>query len=521
MAGAGFISPDAIRKYTLGLKPGGGRTPADRAALARGGFNIADSSALGAAAGAGLLAGSIGVTSGLEGASLGAIAINPAFAIPGAALLIGELTGLIPSFSGRPKMLDTIQAVQRLAQSRDPEIQQLARNFMIYVRNGEPISSSNPRVQAQIRDWIAGAIGTILSRAGLQNNQNAVGELDTVLRHVLTRDTSTPASTLDATIARLTGSAMPSPITGLDTRQPASQPLARRAPYLQPSAPSPMPPMPVSGQSGQLPANTPPGLAQIVMQAARSLAHNEWLRLVGCVGAFVVNEGFGLRCVEELLAEVVYQEGKRIVQAARDFMQSFQRGVTQPPPLPISPPQPAPLLDTKTPCPSCDRVGRQQLQRLDEQEQRVIRDIRTEQSQDIEERLSQQEQQLTQLEQQETQPAAQRDIGRELEQKRALQTQIQQERYQLESGGQQGGQLPPGGEPAPVLKEDQRQEIQHEIHDELEHEDMRSKEERPITFCMGCKNEEDAIMFLNGEPSACSVMPGTTKYIGQGAQNGG
>src|SRR5579863_4145712 len=67
---------------------------------------------------------------------------GPYAVIPALAFQLAELLGVFPSFAGKPKLLDTVQAIGRLAQSQNPEIQQLAANLAIYARNGVPLSTS-------------------------------------------------------------------------------------------------------------------------------------------------------------------------------------------------------------------------------------------------------------------------------------------------------------------------------------------------------------------------------------------
>lgn len=475
-------------------------TLAQRQALRRG----ADPGrVLGAAAGGALAAAGIGYA-----AELGAVTLNPALVIPGLVLLIGELTGLIPSFAGKPKLLDTVQAVKRLAQSSNPAFQQLAANIAIYAKNGVPISTSNPQQQSQLRSWIGGAIATALAQAGLPTSGRNVSILDSAVRNVLESEVANSGRKLDATLMQL----------GAGGREVAPTPsLSLRRGGLQPgrTVPGPRQPAPVSAQQDttqSLPLEVLKWIAQhgllgglptLSLEAARQLGH--------CVLDFIRGHEFlAAECIADLAAR---QTG----QAARDFLtgvrQLFTGGKNQPAGLPqLQPqpgqPQPAPYLDRTQPCESCGGRKPSPLENeLRAQESRTLQDIRREQEQLTEEQLTQQSKELSHLEELEGQPAGQRDIPHELQQKQKLLEQIRNEEYQL--GSQPAGQPLPPGEQAPLLKRQPSDEVARE----LEHEHKQTEAHEAVQFCVGCTNQEQAILFLNGESAECSVIPGSTRAI--------
>lgn len=467
---------------------------------------------LGAGLGAGLAASSLSFST-----ETGLLTIDPLTAIPGLVLLIGELTGLIPSFAGKPKLLDTIQAVQRLAQSSNPAIQQLAKNIGIYAKNGVPLSTSNPQQQAQIRGWIGGAVNTILQQRGIAPNAQNVGLLDQSIRNVLTSEIANSGRHIDAAIAQLGGGgggAAPAPV-GLSARQPGlRRPLT--TPIIVRNAPQPQPGAP------QLPEDTPGEVRQLFHQATEYLSTTEIGQLAKCL---FVNWKHGPEaaayCLEELLAHVVSQGGKQIIGAIQTYARQLGQALRGQPRIPgpqpggPAPGLPVPILDQTSDCPSCTPRGRLQKQ-LQEQETRTLRDIEREQGQLTEQQLSQQSQELSRLEQFETQPAGQRDIPKELQRKQQVLQQIRNEEYQLggQPAPQQPGQpeFPTPSQPAPQLQPQSQQNAQHEIEQELhdQHDHV------PVQFCVGCKSQEDAILFLNGEPSQCSVIPGSTKETNYG-----
>lgn len=72
---------------------------------------------------------------------------------------LGELVSFFGGlFSGVPKMLKTIEAQARLAQSVLPPFKQLAANLEIWVRNGVPLSTGDPKLRAQLTGWIHGTL---------------------------------------------------------------------------------------------------------------------------------------------------------------------------------------------------------------------------------------------------------------------------------------------------------------------------------------------------------------------------
>ena len=505
MAGAGFIPPALIKKSvsnTLKNLPPPQQQQTIQNLVQQEGVNTA---ALGL--GALGLAGSVGFTAGLEGASLGAVAINPFLAIPaGLAILATEL---ISEFQGRPKMLDTIQAVIRLGASHDPEIQQLARNFAIYVKNGEPLSSSNPQVQAQIRQWIGGAISTIGERrpGGLTPAQ--VTGLDLAIRNVLNSHTAKSGAGIDNLIAQYGFNVGLSP-------QPTS-PLKLMIPTRPPGFATRTRAQPTGVPAFQPPAATPtiPQQEGDIVSYLRDLAsRHPYLQLTGCIAlAASGQEGLAVGCLEELAIQQISQGARNILHTASRYISSLIHPQIFPGPGPLPSPQPfeIPTLDQHKPCPGCDSRSRVRDQ-IRHQEQQLQGEIHTEQDQEIEQQLAQQEQQITQFAELETQPAGTRNIPQELVQKAQIQQQLQEERRILET--QTGTQ--PGGQPEPSIQPDQVKTLQQPAAQqqiESQIENLEHAHKVGVQFCVGCQSQEDAVLFLNGEPSACSVVPGSTKEL--------
>lgn len=450
-----------------------------------------------------------------------AAGVNPITAIPFIAFDIAQLLGAIPSFAGKPKLQDTVQGIQRLAQSQNPSIQQLARNLAIFARNGVPLSTSNPAQQAEIRQWIGGTVQTILQQQGLPLSGANVTLLDQAIRNVLSSEVANPGSRIDSAVAQLGGHPV-TPVTSQPQPAPSLSLRPIRSPNPGPTVAQPNVPSAERGfGSGQaiqwlISSGLFGGLGTLNAQDAEQLLH--------CIISFIRHGPVAaLACVGDLLARQVEQTAKKFLQDVLQFMRgqptpATLQGMPQgqpggtpggplPGPQPGIPQQPAPILDQKSDCPECTPKGRQLRSQLRSQESRTLQDIRTEQEQLTEQQLTQQAQQLTQLEQTETQPQTVEQIQKSLQQKQQLLQMEQQEEGQV--GGQPGTSYGGGGQPAPTLRPSSAQAAQQEISDELH----SSEGQHGVQFCIGCQTMDDAVLFLNGEPSKCSVIPGTTKQL--------
>jgi len=421
---------------------------------------------------------------------------------------------LIGFFSGKPKLLDTQQAITRLLQSGLWQFQALARNLEIWLRNGVPLSTSNPALQAQLRGWIHGA----LSSLGLTASQ--ILQLDTILWRVLASETALSGSFLDRIVQAflllnrqqsVPPAAKPPPVRKTPIGHGLAVPTVR-----QPGAPVRRQPVPVPRPQ---PVSRPQ--SDIVGYLETFAAQHPYLQMSGCIAlALAGQEALAAACLEELLAAQVGAQAKIILNNARNYLDYLLgRQTIQPTSQPVQPtsqptPQPfeVPTLDQTKPCPECEQgltAGqRAQLQEIRAQQTQLSKELQTEQSQQLEEQLTEQEQELTNLQQLETQPASTRNITQEIQQKEQIGEQLGQElqELQLQPPGSQPTQVPPGQ--VPTLEGNQvAQQIESQIGA------IEAAKKVGVQFCVGCASSEDAILFLNGEPSQCSVMPGSTKEL--------
>lgn len=184
-----------------------------------------------------------------------------------------------------------------------------------------------------------------------------------------------------------------------------------------------------------------------------------------------------------------------------------------PPPLPQLERQPAKTLDLTKPCSTCGEI--KQLQR------QTSRQIVTEENQGIQSRLDDITNQLATLQQLETQPAETRNIPDELAQKQAILTQLSQlsdiAESQSESQNAEQAQTAGAAQPTPVAGP-QAGQVQSlatsgEAHAEQQLAESQAQPTQKIQFCVGCTSNEEAVKFLNGEPSECSVVQGSYKEM--------
>ena len=457
------------------------------------------------AAGIGLLGAGLGATAGLSLATLGSeagfILTQPELALPGAVLLGLELSGVL---QGKPKLEDTVQAAQRLMASPFEPLRLLGQRLAIFARNGVPLSTSNPKLQGQIRSAIRGTVQTILSQYPLAGTAD---QIDTALNAALTSQHGSAA--LAQLQQRLTRSALLTP-------QPQSA--ATQLPRLNPATfyPMPGPPGPVGvpmlGQGGAVmsgPTTIPSEIRSLISRLQQSSDASTFTEVVGCVALAAIEPAFAAKCLEALAVKVVAQGAKTIVQSIAQFFRNQISGGgpgPAPAPQPSSYPGPAPILDQQKPCPECERgLSAKQRAQLQQERDALRQEQQTEQGQLTQQQLDQIQTQIERLKASEQTQQSDQQITQSLQEKQDLLNQLTQIQ-QGQGGGGQPVVSTPTTVPAPML---QQNDAAQQIEQELEH----AHEAHGVQFCVGCQTNEDAILFLNGEPSKCSVVPGTTKEL--------
>jgi hypothetical protein len=189
---------------------------------------------------------------------------------------------------------------------------------------------------------------------------------------------------------------------------------------------------------------------------------------------------------------------------------SGQGGGGQPSGLPVFQNQPG----SENPLSWINRLQGQLNQEIQVEQQQQAQ--KSHQQQQLNQKLQQIQDQVDYLKNLENQRPELRDIPQELNQKQALQ-------QMLENLKPQAGQIPqvyqPGPQtPMPPLKlrpEPSQIPFQPMQPGRVQHPltPPGPQKPQPTQFCVGCQSQEDAILFLNGEQAACSVIPGSTGPI--------
>lgn len=400
---------------------------------------------------------------------------------------------------GKPKRLDTIQAVLRAGQSQNSVVRQYGRDLALLEGAGVVTSTSDPAGRAALNKIFAKAVEG-LEAQGVPR-ERAFIELSNVISH-------------GASGALI----------------PAARPVVPVA-NLQP-------------QRAAMPAQELPRFPG--QSNAQTFANQ--------IGHVLLDQVPGLREFEDLTGQQVefppvqpvlnffkppnLQQGMFPNQPVTPVT-PYQPGQPQTPQYPMPPQQPGdvPTVDPSK-CKGCTPKQRDMQRQLERQEGDLQREIQTEQQQQSDKQLTQQQQQLNKFKQLETQPSQDRDIQKELQQKADLLTQIERELEDLQflannpgaqtsvpQSGNSGNQ-PVQTQPSPVAQPGEVPTVQtNHAHgtgqlDELDHEkelenvfmqgqpsgDMPDAS-KAVKFCVACATQNDAYLFLNGEPSACSVVP--------------
>lgn len=189
-------------------------------------------------------------------------------------------------------------------------------------------------------------------------------------------------------------------------------------------------------------------------------------------------------------------------------------------------------------CPSCNPQQSELQRELRGQQGQLQHELTVEQQQEGQQQLQQQQQQIQHFSELEQRPPSERDIPREIQQKMALLEQIGQELGQLQQqidnptsggrpvltipqqpppsgnspqpGGGQPGQPQTFGQPAPTqgeLTEHEHEAEEQQIFIQKQPTGAGGDPNAAVKFCVACVTQSDALKFLNGEPSACSVIP--------------
>lgn len=370
---------------------------------------------------------------------------------------------------GIPVREKTREAILRLGGSANPVVKELGRDLAVLQGGGVELSSASPAARAALSEVFARAMSG-LEAQGFPK-QLAFRELT----NVLSSHTATPGIAIPVSPPQMN----PFPTGGSNAAAFAAQ--LRPIPFL----PNPFQP---GGTS------LPQGVADIV----RPLIPG----------------------AEELKALTGYDIFGQRAQIP---------GIpppTVPPGTPVNPDD-IPVVNPQD-CPSCQPLRQQQRQ--------LRQEIQTEQQQLEQQRIQQRQRDIDRNKQLEQQPADQRDIPRELQQKQQELDQIGQELEELQREAEaqqqprpynppvasQPGRLPTppsggGGGQVPVVRSPAQPPGTLTAHEHQDEEELLFNQGSPsgeqpdpskaYKFCVACATQFDSVKFLNGEPSACSVIP--------------
>lgn len=447
----------------------------------------------------GLLAGEAGASSAIAIAAGGPLGIG----VAGLNLALGQLgfdplSLILGAFAGRPHAQAT-QDVARLAHSNNPVLQIIGSAANRVLAAGTVLSS--PSAAPEFGAAFTNARTLLAQYLYGAQTKGALARAATLLQQAIHEAANPGSGTYALNLIRQAYNqytvpaiqALPSPYPFNVGPQASGRggltPLSTASVTFQPptsSAPRPGPPNTFFNQLGSTAGN----LAREILQSAIP-GSREFETLTG------INP-FQPAPVNPFQPPAQYRQ---------ETLQRLAR-----PPAGSQPVQIAPLLDTSKPCPECDGLRGQQGQ--------LRQEIQLEQQQESTQLQQQHQQEIEHFHQLEQQPVSQRDIPRELQQKQQLLQEIQNEINSLQSG--QPIQQPVEGAPAPLLNPEQPTgqpplEIQPGPQQGTQPQQGQPEQGQPtphVQFCVGCASQEDAILFLNGEPSQCSVIPGSTQTMG-------
>lgn len=467
-----------------------------------------------------------------------------------------------PALQGRPKIENTQIVAARYLESRIPILRHLGQQLERFVSAQVPLSSSSAAVQQQFARMFRAALAAILEQYPLAGTYQQIGQL-LARTHVGGQS----AQALAELTRRIVGAAVrqteqvyATPILGV---RPVATIIpmrprglaARRAPRAIFVAPAPQPEADIPSRFvsavadaahrmlallAALPAETRRVLVGLeealhgleALASGRFPSLTQLLALGGVLSVLLAGpEEATFAAVGRLLMLAIERSALaagigqmaswangELRRLARSIPSMFGQPGLRASLLPsgqFGAPYEAPTLDQTGECLTCSPQGRQ----IAREERALRQEIQTEESQQTAQQIQQAQNEIDRLRQLESQPPAQRDIPAELEQKRNL-------LRQLERLGQQVGQptLPapqpsigPSGEQVPTLQPSPEGAPPQGPGPQLP---GSGPEPAPaplgpkVSFCVGCQDEEDAILFLNGEPAKCSVIPGSTKVGG-------
>lgn len=402
--------------------------------------------------------------------------------------------GIEDFFEGKPKTADTIAAALRAAASKNPAVKQFGHDLATLERAGVVLSTDNPTGRAALDKIFAKAM------SGLESEGFTKQQAFRYLTNIISSH-----------IAASGGVVPVSPNTGqVMTINP-------RTPIVPLSTAPPGPPA-----QGFFPTNSSQDFANQFLTGAQNYIVN------------AVREFSGLGEIKALTGLQIPTLPEQVDLLNRGVRSLFSgQPTTTPTPAP-TPNQPLQIIDPRD-CPECNPAQAQIRAQLQGEQQALRQELQTEQQQEQQQKIGQQQKQIQEFRQLERQPVDQRDIESEIQKKIALLDQVGQELQQLQQQIDHGSpspqpvmSLPPAGGSPPLspaggppqtiepigaplpppgtLTEQEHEQEEQQIFIQQPPVGAGGDPTKAVKFCVGCVTQDDALKFLNGEPSACSVM---------------
>lgn len=423
------------------------------------------------------------------------------FSHPSQVFITNPFQGFEDAFiEGKAKTIDTTQAVLRLGESSNPVVRQFGRDLGLLEQGGVVLSTSGGIGRANLNKIFAKAAEGLEAQGF--SKQQAARELINVISSHTAASGAAIRFPQPSQPSSFPSTARPNPSLPLVPRTPAMQNYFDNSTGAQAFA-------------NQISPMRPSGPLEAVKDFVRNdIFHQDLFNDLTGLNVDIFRQPPDLR--QELLKGPI--------------------GQPQNPLYPMPPIQPGdvPTVDPSK-CKGCTPQQRQMERQLENQRGDLQREIQIERQQQGDKQLGDQQRQIQHLHDLESQPVDQRDIQHELEQKAQLLSQIEQELEDLQfraNNPQMSGYSPTRttspdqSENQPVVSQSgevptisRQRTLGRGEMDELEHETQLDQifmqgqpagempdPSKAVKFCVACASQNDAYMFLNGEPSACSVV---------------
>lgn len=484
---------------------------------------------------------------------------------PSQIFITNPLQSLEQLFEGRPRQAATVAAVLRLGSSKNPVIKGFGKDLATLERGGVILSSSDPTARANLNKIYAKAVAGLEAQGTPKHQANAI--LDLILRGAqgsafnalftpppnqpppisgppAPPPSQPPPVIMPPPVIPVTGPVSVAPGFGGGQPPPIISP---------PSQPPPSPQTSFPGQQSQLGnflnqvSSRAQNIVKDVIPGLRELESltGQTIDIFKPPPSIQDTLNKGPLNISGQTGNVPSIPPPPNTTDTGWQLHDFSRGS-----IPVANWRSNMVINPQD-CPDCNpQQYRERMQSQQDQDNiaRILKNqqgdlqqsIQTEQSQSRSKKLSEQERQIEQFQKSETDDSlTSQQIDQQVQQKMQLLDQIGHELQvldQMKKGGggasntsalpspspsgtptgegysiDSSGVITPTGQSGKGTLTEPQQEQQEEAIFYQQHPDANAMDERDPTkavkFCVACVTEHDARLFLNGEPSACSVIP--------------